>query len=147
MNGLESVAVEMDGMAARVEVVDDNLDDFTPLEDKGAGVLSVDGDVVCEVACGEGCVESGHFGMSVGDVVEEGIVLSIAEVVHDDVELDDLVRLRQQLHSIIWYEVHVIKGVEFINERGFGEVGFGVVRQPSCGVVVEILGQSVKQSL
>lgn len=95
VNGLESVAVEMDGMTARVEVVDNNLDNFALFQDKRAGKLSVDGGIICEIACGEGCVESGHLGLSVGDVVEEGIVLSVAEIVHDDVELHNLVWLRQ----------------------------------------------------
>lgn len=147
MNGLERVAVKMDGMAARVEVVDDNLDDFALLQDKGAGELSVDGGVVCEIARGEGRVEGGHLGLSVGDVVEEGIVLSVAEIVHDDVELHDLVWLRQQLHLVVWYKVHVIKGVEFIDDGSCGEVGLGVVCQPSSDVVVEILGQRIKQGL
>lgn len=93
MNGLKRVAMQMDRMTARVEVVDDNLDDFVLLQDKRAGELSVDGGIVCEIARGEGRVESGHLGLSVGDVVEEGIVLSVAEVVHDDVELHDLVWL------------------------------------------------------
>lgn len=147
VDGLERVAVKMDGMTARVEVVDDNLDDFALLQDKRAGELSVDGGVVCEIARGEDRVESGHLGLSVGDVVEEGIVLSVAEIVHDDVELHDLVWFRQQLHLVVWHKVHVVKGFEFINDGGRREVQFGVICQPSSDVVVEILGQSIKQSL
>jgi hypothetical protein len=147
MDGLECVTVKMDGMTARVEVVDDDLDNFALLQDKGAGELSVDGGVVREIACGESCVESGHFGLSVGDVVEEGVVLSITEIVHDDVQLHDLVWLRQQLHLVIWYEIHVVKGVEFVDDGSCREVGFGVICQPSSGVVVEILRQGIKQSL
>lgn len=147
MNGLERVAVKMDRVTARVEVVDNNLDDFALLQDKGAGELSVDGGVVGEIARGESRVESGHLGLSVGDVVEEGIVLSVAEVVHDDVELDDLVWFGQQLHLVVRHKVHVVKGGEFIDDGSFGEVGVGIICEPSCDVVVEILGQSIKQSL
>lgn len=134
------MAVKMDRMTSRVEVVHDNLDDFALLQDKGTGKLSVDGDVVCEITCGEGCVEGGHLGLSVGDVVEEGVVLSVAEIVHDDVKLYDLVWLRQQFHLVIWYEIHVVKGVELIDDGSLGEVSFIVIREPSGNVVVEILG-------
>lgn len=147
VDGLEGVAVEMERVATGVEVVDDNLHNLALLEDKWMGVLAVDGGVVCEVAGGEGGVQGGDLGMGVGDVVEEGVVLAVLEVVHDDVELDDLVWLGEQLHLVVGHKVHVVKGGELVNEGGLGEGGLGVVRQPAGDVVVEVLWQSVKESL
>lgn len=147
VNGLEGVAVKMEGVAARIKVVDDNLDNFALLQDKGMGELAVDGRVVGEVAGGHGSVQGGNLGLGVSNVVEEGIVLSIAKVVHDDIELDDLVRLGQQLHLVIWHKRHIVKGVELVDKGRLGQSGLGVVGQPASDVVVEIIWQSIKESL
>lgn len=147
VNGLEGVAVKMEGVAARVEVVDDNLDNLALLQDKGMGELAVDGSVVGEVTGGHGSVQGGNFGLGVSDVVEEGIVLSVAKVVHDDIELDDLIRLWQQLHLVIWHKPHVVKGVELVDKGRLRKSGLGVVGQPTSDVVVEIIWQGIKESL
>lgn len=147
VNGLEGVAVKMEGVAARIKVVDDNLDNLALFQDKGMGELAVDGSVVGEVAGGHGSVQGGNLGLGVSDVVEESIVLSVAKVVHNDIELDDLVRLGQQLHLVIWHKCHIVKGVELINKGRLGKSGLGVVGQPTSDVIVEIIWKSIKEGL
>lgn len=147
VNSLEGVAVKMEGVAARIKVVDDNLDNLTLLQDKGMGELAVDGSIVGEVAGGHGSVQGGNLGLGVSDIVEEGIVLSVAEVVHDDIELDDLVRLGQQLHLVIWHKRHIVKGVELVDKGRLGKSGLGIVSQPTSDIVVEVIWQNVKESL
>lgn len=111
VDGLEGVAVEMEGMAARVEVVDDELDDLVLLQDKGVGVGTVDGRVRGIVASGEGRVKRGDIGGPVGDVVEEGIVLAVVEVVHHDVELNDAIRLAEKFHLVVGNQRHIVERV------------------------------------
>lgn len=98
-------------MAARVEVVDDELDDFVLLQDKGVGVGTVDGRVGGVVASREGRVKRGDIGGPVGDVVEEGIVLAVVKVVHHDVELNDAIGLAKKLHLVVGNQRHVVEWV------------------------------------
>ena len=77
-DSLEDVAVEMEGMTAGVEVVEDDFDDLVFLEDEGVGVGAVDGGVGGGDAGGEGAVEGGDFGPDVGDVVEESADVEVS---------------------------------------------------------------------
>lgn len=70
--GLEGVAVEVEGVFAGVGVVEDDVDDLVFGEDEGVGVYAVDGGVVGGGAGGEGGVEGWDFGLHVGYIVEEG---------------------------------------------------------------------------
>lgn len=92
-DGLEVVAVKMEGVLARIVVVKNDFDDLVLLEDEGVGVRGVDGGIEGGGARGENGVEGGHFGSNVGDVVEEGVVGAVAEVVHSDVEVEGVVNL------------------------------------------------------
>lgn len=69
---LEVVPVEVEGVAARVDVVDDDVDDLVLLEDEGVGVLAVHSGVGGEVARAQGCVEGRDLCRRVCYVVEEG---------------------------------------------------------------------------
>jgi len=69
---LEGVAVKVEGVFARVVIIENELDGLVLLEDKGIRVGAVYGDVVGGRAGGEGGVEGRDFGKDIGDVVEEG---------------------------------------------------------------------------
>ena len=71
-DSLECMAVEMEGMFARVVVVDDDFDDIVLLEDKGIGVGAVNVGVLSANPCRERTVEGWNLGFDVGDVIEEG---------------------------------------------------------------------------
>lgn len=70
-DGLEVVAVEMEGVFTRVFIVDDYFDGLAFLEDEGVGVGAVD--ERGHSGCGgrEGGIEGGDFGVDVGYVIEE----------------------------------------------------------------------------
>jgi hypothetical protein len=61
----------MEGMLARVEVVDHDVNDLVLFEDEGVRVGAVDGGVGREFAGGQDRVEGGDLGGDVGYVVEE----------------------------------------------------------------------------
>ena len=71
-DGLEVVPVQVEGVLARVEVVDDDVDDLVLLQDERVRVGAVDGWVGGVLARAEDGVEGGDLGGDVGDVVEEG---------------------------------------------------------------------------
>lgn len=71
-DGLEGVAVEVEGVLAGVVVVDDYVDDVVVGEDEGVGEFAVDDGVGGVGAGGEGGVEGWHLWGGVADVVEEG---------------------------------------------------------------------------
>ena len=71
-DGLEGVAVEVEGVFAGVFVVEDDVDDLVFGEDEGVGVGAVDGGVGGGGAGAHYCEEGGDFGADVGYVVEEG---------------------------------------------------------------------------
>jgi hypothetical protein len=77
-DGLEDVAVEVEGVTAGVVVVDDYFDDLVLLENEWVGVFAVDGGIVGVCAAGEGSVKSGDLGSDVGDIIEEctAVILS-----------------------------------------------------------------------
>ena len=62
--------MEMEGVFARVVVVDDDVNDLALVEDKSVGVGGVYFWLHGAFAGTEGAVESGHFRADVGDVVE-----------------------------------------------------------------------------
>lgn len=101
----------MERVATGVEVVDDNLDDFILLQDKGVCVFAVYSWVVGLFAGAKGSVESGNLGVCVGDIVEEGVVGAVAEIIHDDVEFDGAVGLGEEFHAVVGFEGDVVEGV------------------------------------
>ena len=70
--GLECVAVQMEGVFARVHVVEDYLNDLVFLENEGVGIFTIDARVASRHTCGESAVKGGDFRANVGYVVEEG---------------------------------------------------------------------------
>lgn len=146
-DGLEVVAVKVEGVLARVIVVEDDFDDLVLLEDEGVGVGGVDGGVEGGGAGGEGGVEGGHFGADVGDVVEEGVVGAVAEVVHRDVEAEGVVDLVPEGLFIGGDEGEVVERVEGVKEGRGGVGDSGIVHEPACDVRVEGLGYGVEEVL
>jgi hypothetical protein len=69
---LHGVPVQMHGMLARVEVVDDNLDYIAAEHNVGVGVGAVDSGVGGLSSRGKCRVEGWHGLADVGDVVEYG---------------------------------------------------------------------------
>ena len=146
-DGLEVVAVEVEGVFAWVVVVEDDLDDLVLLEDEGVGVGGVDGGVEGGGAGGEGGVEGGHFGADVGDVVEEGVVGAVAEVVHRDVEVEGVVDVVPERLFVVGDEGEVVERVEGVDESRGGVRGRGIIDEPACDVGVEGLGYGVEEVL
>lgn len=147
VDSLEGVAVKMERVTSGVEVVDDDLDNLILPENHGVGIGAVDGRVSGVLAGGEDAVERGDLGVDVGDVVEPGVVGTVAEVVHHDVQSVGLVRLWEKRHFVVWDEGHVVKGVEGVDGCS-GRKGLGlVVDEPAGGVVVEVFGEDVEESL
>ena len=71
-DGLEVVAVQVEGVFAWVVVVEDDFDGLVFGEDEGVGVGAVDVGDVCGCGGCEGGVEGWDFGGDVGGIVEEG---------------------------------------------------------------------------
>lgn len=118
VDDLERVPVQVEGVLARVVVVQDDVDRVLVVEDKGLGVVAVHGRVGGIVAGGQGGEERRDFGRCVGDVVEEcayqvlaikftkhglrtktgkeeGLLVgAITKVVHGQVERDSVVSIR-----------------------------------------------------
>lgn len=139
--------VQMERMRTRVKVINHNLHHLILLQHKGVRVSTIHGRVLRRITSREGAIQRGHLGTRVSDVVEEGVVLAVAEVVHDDVEFDDAVGLREERHLVVGDESHVVKGGEFVDD-GWGWVGCGVVvGKPAGDVVVEVFGEGVKEVL
>lgn len=70
-SGLECVAVEMEGMSARVVVVEYDLYNVVVLQDVGVRIDAIDGGVVGKVAGGKSGVEGRDFRGDICYVVEE----------------------------------------------------------------------------
>ena len=111
-NGLESVAVEVERVAAFVVVVEDDFNDVVLFEDEGVGVGAVDDGIGGEGAGSKGSVESWDFGTRVGVVVEEGVIDAVGEVVHFDVEVKGVVDLIHEGFGVFGNEFEVIEGGE-----------------------------------
>ena len=99
-NGLEYMAVEMERVFTRIVIVEDYFNDLAFFEDKRICGFAIDGCVGgCDVG-GKGSEQSGDFGADVGDVVEEGVVCAIAEIVHRDGEFDGVGRVLEKGHFV-----------------------------------------------
>lgn len=146
-DSLEGVSVEMERVAARVEVVDDELDNLVLLQDHRVGIAAIDGGVGGVFAGVEDRVQCGNLGAGVGDVVEEGVVLTVAEVVHHDIEGHLVVGLSEEIHLVVGDECHVVKGIEGVDSGSLGLVLGVVVHEPASGVVVEVVGKDIKEGL
>lgn len=68
---LKMVPVQMEGVFAGVEVVDNDLDNLTTLEDKWVCVLAIDSGISRQVPGGQRGVQCRYFGSSIRDIVEE----------------------------------------------------------------------------
>ena len=80
-DGLEGVAVEMEGMSTGVEVVNDNFDDLILLQDEAVGMGAVDLRIRGEIPGAHHSIERGHFRGFVRDVVEPSAVVVLAGTV------------------------------------------------------------------
>lgn len=141
------VTVKMERMATIILVVENHLHNLILLQHKAMSVRSVDLRVCRLVAARQDSVESRHLGRAVSDVVEECIIGAIAEIVHDDLKLNLLARLRQQWHLIIRHEIYVVIRVKLVDSRRLRERLRFVIDKPARYVPVEVVGQDIKQIL
>lgn len=116
----------MEGVTTGIEVVEYNLHNLAFLKYRRVRICTVYSRVGGLLTGVKGRVQGRDLGGLVGDVIEECVVHSVTEVIHHDVELDDAVRLGEELHPIIRDERHIVKGVELVDETGVGE-GLAVV--------------------
>jgi hypothetical protein len=79
------VAVQVEGVLARVEVVEHNIDDLIFLENERVCVGAIDGRVGGVLVGSEDGVEGWDFGCDVGNVVEKCAALALIQV-HDKAE-------------------------------------------------------------
>ena len=134
---LEGVAMKMEGVLSRVVVIENDFDDLILGEDEGVGVVAVDQGVCCVGAGGESCVESRDFGSDVCDVVEEGVVCAVVEVVHFHIQGDRLVDAGVDRFFVVKDQSEVVElGVERVNQVGLGFRLAVVVNEPSGDIWV-----------
>ena len=121
--------VQVEGVAARVQVVNGQLDNLVLGQDEAVRVSAVDLGVGGQVAASQRCVECGNRWCGVCDVVEEGtdesavmyykyleydigggdlLVGAIVEIVHDDLEMDLMICLSIKGSVVIWNKLYVI---------------------------------------
>ena len=72
VDGLEGVAVKVEGVTASVEIVDHYLHHFVLFQDERVGVSSINLGIGSGFTGCQGRVEGGNFGCFVSDVVEKG---------------------------------------------------------------------------
>ena len=136
--GLESVAVEMEGVFAGVVVVDDDIDNVVLFQDEGVCVGAVDVGVCCRRSGCESCVQGRYLGRYVGDVVKEGVISPVAEIVHRDCQRNSVVRLREKSDPVFGNKSKVVEGVKAVNESWGGEVRCVVIiNQIACHIPVQ----------
>lgn len=91
------MAVEMERMASRIKIVDDNLHDLVLLQHKRVGIVAVHLGDVGIIARRQGRVETWHLGGRVSDVVEESAAENVSQVQGEGrVSID---RYRTSLHQ------------------------------------------------
>ena len=141
------MAVKMERMATVILVVKNHLHNLILLQHKAVSVRSIDLRIRRLVAARQDGVKSRHLGRAVGDVVEECIIGAIAEIVHDDLQLDLLTRLRQQRHLIKRHEIQVVIRVKLVDSRRLRERLCFIIDKPARDVPVEVVWQDIKQIL
>lgn len=141
--------MQMKRVLARVRIVHHDLHHLAPLEYERVRPLTVHGGVGCELAAAERRVQGGHRGGLVGDVVEEGVVGAVAEVVHDDGECDFLVWAGEEGLVVVGDEGEVVEFVEdVVFDDGGVRVGVGgVVDEPAGDVPVQVGWDGVEERL
>lgn len=134
LDNLEDVTVQMERMLTSIVVVQDNLDNLVLLQDEGVCVGTIDGLLQGDgvVWCRKNGTKGWNFRSDVGDVVEEGVVDTVVQVVHDDVD-GDLVII------VIVGFVVVDRGQPEIVEELLN-VDLDFFRPPVRGVVLKIVG-------
>lgn len=146
-DGLEGVAVEVEGMFAGVHVVQHNFHDLVLFEDEGDGVLAVDGGVGGHVTRSQGGVERWDFGSDVGEVVEKGVIGAVAEVVHFHVEVEGVVNGVEDRFAVVGNEGKVVEWLEGFDESRCRKWSGFIVNEPAGDVGIEVFWDYVKQIL
>lgn len=124
-DSLESMAVQMERVLARIVIVHDNLDNLALLEDKGVRPRAVHFGIGGVAATAEDRVQRRDFWFHVGDVAKEGVVGAVCEIVHDDGQADLLVRVGVEGLVVKGNEGPVVEFVEYVVLND-GSVGIGV---------------------
>ena len=136
-HGLEVVAVEVEGMFARVVAVDNDFDDLAFLEDEGVGRTAVDVRIVDKGARGEGCVQRWNFGGSIALIVEEGtagqvskmietgsseflLICTVTEYTHVEIESDGVVHFVVECETIMRHKGEIVERFEIVDQSRSG---------------------------
>ena len=80
-HGLEVVAMEVEGMFARVVAIDNDFDHLILLKDEGVGRTAIDVRVVDKGARGQGRVQCWNFGASIALIVEESTEGQVSKMI------------------------------------------------------------------
>ena len=147
MHELEIMPVQMEWMLPCVVVVDDNLDNLLVGQDEGVCIDSVYSWVCSEVTCAKGSVERGNFRVHISDIVEEGVVGTVGEIVHGNIQAYGVIRAREQLFVVNWNQEKVVQRCEFVN-RGRGRPwGIIVVHEPASNIRIQAFRNFIKEVL
>ena len=136
-DGLEVVAMEVEGMFAWVVVVQDDLNDLVVGEYKGICVDAIDGWVGGVIAGGDGGIEGGKPRTDVGDAVEEGIVGAIDEIVHFHFKIDAMGWVHKERLIVVGNKGEVIERLEGIDSGWGWKRSGGIVDEEACCVRIE----------
>lgn len=145
---LESVAVQMEGMLTGVVVVQHDFNDLVFFQDEGVGVGTV-GQWVCSVFTGtQGSQQSWYLWSGVGDVVEEGVVDTVDQVVHHNVDDNLVVWVAVGLDFVVRNQVEIvqilIQGIDVV----FGwQVRIGVVHKVRSSVQLQITWDKIQHGV
>lgn len=139
----------MEGMLARVVIVNNNLDHLALLQDEGVRPFSVDFRVGGIVTAAERCEQCRDLWFLVGDVAEECIVGAVGQIVHDDGQSDLLIRVGVDGLVVVGNEGPVIELVErILLDDGCVWIWLCcVVYQPACDVPIQVIWDGVEQGL
>lgn len=130
VDSLKLVAVKVEGMAACIHIVDDNLDDLTLLQHKGVRIITVDLRIGGESTRGHDTIERRNLGLSISDIIEECVVGTVLLVFHHDVQGDSAVGLSKDFHAIMRHKGYVVKRLELGEGSGSRHLLVLVVCQP-----------------
>lgn len=137
----------MKGVLSRVEVVNDDLYDLALLEDEGLRVCPIHGRIIGQVTSRQGGIEGGYDGLLVRDVIKESVIGTITEVLHLEIELDHIIRFREDGLLVERHESDIVKWVERVHSAGIRIWLRRIVLEPPGDIPVQACRDFVKEVL
>ncbi|QFZ26448.1 hypothetical protein EJF18_20353 [Clavispora lusitaniae] len=113
-NNSESMTMQMERMLTSILVVKTNVNDVI-LSQHNSMHVTVDVSIGCKFTGRQSSTNNRNFRSSVSDVVEESVVNTIAQVIHDNINSDNMVSFIIKLLLIERSQVEVIKEIKFID--------------------------------